>query len=82
MTRFSKPLLPPAEWGTTWSGAGDLNIYRSARNLIGQRGTQEAWRHAMQQGVEAESDLPRQAYWLRVADAVNDLALGFTKNGA
>ena len=63
-------------------GAGDLDIYRSARNLIGGRGTQDAWRHAMQQGVEAGDDLQLQAHWLRVADAVNALAQGHTKDGA
>lgn len=58
-------------------GAGDLDIYRSARGLIGERGSQDAWRHAMQQGVEAGDDLAEQTYWLRVADAVNALARGY-----
>ena len=57
-------------------GAGDLDIYRSARALIGERGTQEAWRHAMQQGAEAGDDLLKQVYWLRVADAVTALKAG------
>ena len=38
-------------------GAGNLDIYRTARTFISYYGTQEAWRHAMQQGVEAEDDL-------------------------
>ena len=63
-------------------GAGDLDIYRAARGIIGERGSEEAWRHAMQQGVEAEGDLLKQAYWLRVADAVNALAKGHGKEGA
>lgn len=63
-------------------GAGDLDIYRAARTLVAYYGAQEAWRHAMQQSVEAEGDLLGQAYWLRVADAVNALARGHGKQGA
>ena len=63
-------------------GAGDLDIYRSARALTSERGAQGAWRHAMQQGVAMEGDLAKQAYWLRVADAVNALAQGYGKEGA
>ena len=63
-------------------GAGDLDIFRSAQGIIGERGSVEAWRHAMQQGVEAGDDLVKQAYWLRVADAVNALAKGHGQGGA
>ena len=63
-------------------GAGDLKIYRSAQGIIGERGPQEAWRHAMQQGVEAGDDLLEQAYWLRIAEAVIALAKGHGTKGS
>ena len=61
-------------------GAGDLDIYRSARMLMGERGAHGAWSYAMQQGIEAAGDLLKQAYWLRVSDAVSALANGQGKD--
>ena len=63
-------------------GAGDLDVYRSAKLLMSEKGAQDAWHHAMQRSAEAQEDLPNHTYWLRVADAVTSLADGRSRNGA
>ena len=55
-------------------GCSDVDVYRSANLLTATMGSDAAWKHAIDRGIELEGDLLGQVLWSRIADAVCVLA--------